>query len=77
MSKHKDPFLINHEEICEVRYNNINEKLDIIIDIQKDIQELKQTIAMGSGALKAIFVIGSFLSVCWGIGFSIIRFVKG
>lgn len=32
----------------------------------KDIEELKQQVAMGKGGIKAIFVIGSLVGLCIG-----------
>ncbi len=77
----KDPHLMSHEEICMIRYTNINEKLDTILKSQQEhyqeIQTLKQTVAMGTGAIKTLLVIGSFISVGWGLIIGVARFVKG
>lgn len=52
--------LQSHEEICELRYDSIHEKLDKLIN---KVEDLEREMSMGRGAVKAVAWIGGILVI--------------
>ena len=65
-----------HKSTASISHNMIAYKLDEIKEIvnknSKDIEILKKQMAMGTGGIKAVFVIGALV----GIIFTIIKNLK-
>jgi hypothetical protein len=54
----------NNEVLC-IKLDNI---YSILEKNSKDIEELKEQVAMGKGGIRAIFVIGALIGVILGVG---------
>ena len=65
-----------HKRTASISHNMIAYKLDEIKEIvnknSKDIEVLKKQMAMGTGGIKAVFVVGALV----GIIFTIIKNLK-
>jgi hypothetical protein len=65
----KSEHLIAHEVLCEERYKNLDEKMNMVIqrlDRQgKVMDSLSKTAHMGVGGWKAIMAVGTILGAIW------------
>jgi hypothetical protein len=64
IKKKETPSSANNKILC-MKLDNI---CSILEKNSKDIEELKEQVAMGKGGIKAIFVIGAFIGVLLGVG---------
>jgi len=62
--KKKQTTKTNNEVLC-IKLDNI---YSILEKNSKDIEELKEQVAMGKGGIRAIFVIGALIGVILGVG---------
>ncbi len=58
-----------HEAICSERYRELNKDINEVKSDQKDmkdsVEKLSDAISMGSGAVRAVFILGVIVGTIW------------